>query len=75
MHLPSGCQQLIALLIEYPPPSNAQISARLSIPAGDIGPSRGGCMEELRSHLGMTALINPDAGILGVRPMARSSAT
>jgi DNA-directed RNA polymerase specialized sigma24 family protein len=61
-HLPSGCQQLTALLIDYPPPSNAQISVRLSIPGRQHRPSRGGCPEELRSHLGMTALINPDAG-------------
>jgi len=49
-------------LLEYPPPSNAQISGRLSIPADSIGPSGGDCLEGLRSHLGMTALINPDAG-------------
>jgi hypothetical protein len=38
-HLPSGCQQPIALLIEYPPPSNAQISARPSIPVRSIAPA------------------------------------
>jgi len=49
-------------LLEYSPPSNAQISARLSSPAGSNASGHGGCLEELRSHLGMTALINPDAG-------------
>jgi RNA polymerase sigma factor (sigma-70 family) len=38
-HLPPGCcQQLIALLIENPPVPDAEISARLGIPIGSIGP-------------------------------------
>ena len=59
--LPPCCQQLIALLTENPPPSYAQISARLGLPAGSIGPSRGRCLDKLRRHPAITALTNPDA--------------
>jgi RNA polymerase sigma factor (sigma-70 family) len=56
--LPPGCQQLLALLTEDPPLSHAQISARLGIPAGSIGPSRRRCLDRLRRHPAITALIN-----------------
>jgi RNA polymerase sigma factor (sigma-70 family) len=39
--LPPPCQRLIALLLEDPPMPYAEISARLGIPVGSIGPSRG----------------------------------
>ena len=61
-HLPPCCQQLIALLTQDPPPSYAQISARLGIPDGSIGPNRGRCLDKLRRHPAIAALINPDAG-------------
>jgi RNA polymerase sigma factor (sigma-70 family) len=48
--LPPACQQLLALLIEDPPLPYAQISARLGIPAGSIGPTRRRCLHKLRRH-------------------------
>jgi RNA polymerase sigma factor (sigma-70 family) len=60
--LPPCCQQLIALLTQSPPPSYAQISARLGLPAGSIGPNRGRCLDKLRRHPAIAALTNPDAG-------------
>jgi len=59
--LPPGCQQLLALLIHDPALSYAEISARLGIPAGSIGPSRRRCLNKLRRHPAVTALINADA--------------
>jgi RNA polymerase sigma factor (sigma-70 family) len=56
--LPPGCQQLIALLIHDPALSYAEISARLGVPAGSIGPSRRRCLDKLRRHPAITALIN-----------------
>ena len=56
--LPPGCQQLLALLIHDPALSYAEISARLGIPAGSIGPTRGRCLDKLRHHPAITALIN-----------------
>jgi RNA polymerase sigma factor (sigma-70 family) len=61
-HLPPCCQQLITLLARNPPASYAQISTMLGIPAGSIGPSRARCLDKLRRHPAIAALINPDAG-------------
>ena len=60
-HLPPCCQQLIALLIEDPPVPYAQISARLGIPVGRIGPSRRRCLDRLRRHPAIAALIGAEA--------------
>src|ERR1700751_3616897 len=46
-HLPPRDQQLIALLIEDPPVPYAQISTRLGIAVGSIGPNRRRCLENL----------------------------
>ena len=58
--LPPRCQQLIALLTEDPPLPYAQISARLGIPVGSIGPSRGRCLAKLRRHPAIAALTNAE---------------
>jgi RNA polymerase sigma factor (sigma-70 family) len=59
--LPACCQQLIALLIEDPPVPYAQISAKLGIPVGSIGPTRARCLSRLRRHPAIAALINADS--------------
>jgi RNA polymerase sigma factor (sigma-70 family) len=59
-HLPPRCQQLIALLIEDPPVPYAEISARLGIPVGSIGPCRGRCLDKLRRYPAVAALINTE---------------
>jgi RNA polymerase sigma factor (sigma-70 family) len=59
--LPPCCQRLIAILTEDPPVSYAQISARLGIPVGSIGPSRGRCLDKLRRDPAIAALINAEA--------------
>ena len=56
---PAG-QQLIAMLVEDPPVPDAEISARLGIPAGRIGPDRARCLEQLRRYPAVAALINAD---------------
>jgi RNA polymerase sigma factor (sigma-70 family) len=56
--LPPRSQQLIALLIHDPPLSYAEISAKLGIPAGSIGPIRGRCLQKLRRHPAIAALFN-----------------
>ena len=47
-HLSPGCQRLLTLLIDDPPMPDAEISARLGIPAGSIGPARRRCLDKLR---------------------------
>jgi RNA polymerase sigma factor (sigma-70 family) len=55
-------QQLIAILIADPPVPYAEISARLGIPVGSIGPNRARCLAKLRRHPAIAALINADTG-------------
>jgi len=59
-HLPPGDQQLITLLIEDPPVPYAQISARLGIPVGSIGPNRRRCLDKLRRHPAFAALTDTE---------------
>ena len=51
---------MLALLIEDPALSYAEISASLGVPVGSIGPSRRRCLDKLRRHPAITALINAD---------------
>jgi RNA polymerase sigma factor (sigma-70 family) len=60
-HLPPRGQQLLALLTRDPPVPYAQISATLGIPADRICPLRSHCLQQLRSHPAIAALINTDA--------------
>jgi RNA polymerase sigma factor (sigma-70 family) len=59
--LPADCQRLIALLIADPPLPYADISARLGIPVGSIGPTRRRCLDKLRRHPAIAALANAEA--------------
>ena len=55
-------QQLMAMLIEDPPVPYAEISARLGIPVSSIGPTRCRCLDQLRHHPAIAALINAEDG-------------
>jgi RNA polymerase sigma factor (sigma-70 family) len=61
-HLPPPWQQLIAMLIADPPPPYTEISARLGIPIGSIGPTRSRCLGSMRRYPAIAALINPESG-------------
>ncbi len=54
--LPSHGQQLIALLIADPPVPYADISTRLGIPVGSIGPTRSRYLDKIRRHPAIAAL-------------------
>jgi RNA polymerase sigma factor (sigma-70 family) len=54
-------RQLIAILAADPPVPYAEISARLGIPVGSIGPTRGRCLDKLRRYPAIAALINAEA--------------
>jgi RNA polymerase sigma factor (sigma-70 family) len=56
--LPPRCQQLITLLIQDPPVPYARISATLGIPVGGIGPARRRCLDKLRRHPALAALLD-----------------
>ena len=51
-------QQLMDLLIQDPPMSYAEISAKLDIPVSSIGPTRRRCLDQIRRHPAIAALIN-----------------
>jgi RNA polymerase sigma factor (sigma-70 family) len=53
-------QQLMAILIEDPPVSYTEISARLGIPVGSIGPTRRRCLDQIRRHPAVAELINAE---------------
>jgi RNA polymerase sigma factor (sigma-70 family) len=61
--LPPSYQRLIALLIEDPPVPYVEISNRLGIPVGSIGPIRGRCLEKLRQDPAIKALIDAGAQV------------
>jgi RNA polymerase sigma factor (sigma-70 family) len=60
--LPLSSQRLLALLVADPPVPYAEISARLGIPVGSIGPNRSRSLDRLRRDPAIVCLINGDAG-------------
>ena len=50
-HLPRRGQQLLEMLMADPPATYAEISDKLGLPVGSIGPTRGRCLEMLRGLL------------------------
>jgi RNA polymerase sigma factor (sigma-70 family) len=54
--LPPHGQRLIAMLTADPPVPYAEISARLGIPVGSIGPTRRRCLAKMRRHPAIAAL-------------------
>ncbi len=58
--LPPQHQQLVVLLIHDPPLAYAEIGRRLDMPVGSIGPTRQRCVEKIRHHPAVAALLeNP----------------
>jgi RNA polymerase sigma factor (sigma-70 family) len=54
-------QQLLLLLLSDPPMPYVEIGRRLGVPVGSIGPTRARCIERLRAHPAVRALIEPEA--------------
>ena len=78
--LPPDCQHLLALLIADPPVPYAEISSRLGIAVGSIGPYRSRSLDRLRRHPAIAALMDAEAAgsprglsSLAVRPAVRST--
>ncbi len=64
MRLSPSCRQLLALLIADPPVPYVEISARLHISVGSIGPCRARCLDKLRRDPAIAALIDAEVGTL-----------
>ncbi len=56
--LPPGCRRLLALLLADPPMPYTEISARLGVRVGSIGPSRARCLDRLRRDPAIAALLD-----------------
>jgi RNA polymerase sigma factor (sigma-70 family) len=59
--LPPGCQRLLVLLSADPPVPYAEISAKLGISVGSIGPSRRRCLDRLARDPAIVALLSTEA--------------
>jgi RNA polymerase sigma factor (sigma-70 family) len=57
-NLPTECQRLVSMLTADPPVPYAEISARLAMPVGSIGPTRSRCLDRMRRYPAIAALIN-----------------
>jgi RNA polymerase sigma factor (sigma-70 family) len=57
--LPPRWQRLMVLLTQDPPVPYAEISARLGIPVGSVGPYRSRCLARLRRHPAIAGLARP----------------
>jgi RNA polymerase sigma factor (sigma-70 family) len=51
--LTARCQRLLRIVAFSERPNYTQLSAELNMPVGSIGPTRGRCLEKLRSLLGI----------------------
>jgi RNA polymerase sigma factor (sigma-70 family) len=49
--LPGRCQKLLRIVAFVPRPDYDDIAVRLGIPRGSVGPTRGRCLDKLRSAL------------------------
>ena len=52
-------RELLLMVCAEPPVSYAEISRRLGIPVGSIGPTRARCLAKLRATAAVTALLRP----------------
>ncbi len=58
--LPPNCRVLLLMLHSDPALSYEEVSASLAIPVGSIGPTRGRCLDRLRSDTGLQSCIHDD---------------
>jgi RNA polymerase sigma factor (sigma-70 family) len=60
--LPDRCRTLLRVLMTDPPPSYEEVSAALEMPVGSIGPTRGRCLDRLRTLLEGSSITADRAG-------------
>lgn len=65
--LPKGCHELLSMLISDPPPGYAQISAKLGMRVGSIGPTRSRCLDRLRRSPHLAAVLDGEPGAITTR--------
>jgi RNA polymerase sigma factor (sigma-70 family) len=55
--LAPSCHELLSMLMTDPPLSYADVSTRLGIPVGSIGPTRARCLDRLRQSPHLTGIL------------------
>jgi RNA polymerase sigma factor (sigma-70 family) len=69
--LPANCHELISLLISDPPLGYTEISQKLGMPVGSIGPTRARCLERLRRSPRLTAVLDNQPGSVTLKGTRR----
>jgi DNA-directed RNA polymerase specialized sigma24 family protein len=69
--LPEGCHELLALLISDPPPGYTEISAKLGMPVGSIGPTRARCLGRLRRSPHLIGVLDNQQGSVTLKGTRR----
>ncbi len=70
-HLPAHCHELLSLLISDPPLGYTEISQKLHMPVGSIGPTRARCLERLRRSPDLTAVLDSQPGSVTLKGTRR----
>jgi len=65
--LPATCYELLSMLISDPPPAYAQVSEKLGMRVGSIGPTRSRCIDRLRRSPHLAAVLAGDANRISAR--------
>jgi RNA polymerase sigma factor (sigma-70 family) len=60
--IPENCQRLLAILITADQVSYTEVSERLGMPLGSIGPTRARCLDKLRAAPSLAAWLAPTEG-------------
>jgi RNA polymerase sigma factor (sigma-70 family) len=69
--LPEGCHQLLSLLISDPAPGYTEISAKLGMPVGSIGPTRARCLGRLRRSRHLIGVLDNQPGSVTLKGTRR----
>jgi len=65
--LPRTCHELLSMLMSDPPPAYVDVSARLGMAVGSIGPMRARCLDRLRRSQHLVAVLANQAEDIEVK--------
>lgn len=69
--LAPSCHELLSMLMTDPPLSYAEVSTRMGIPVGSIGPTRARCLDRLRQSPHLTGIFPDGAPHVEARKTGR----
>ena len=59
--LPGRCRELLRIVAQASRPDYAAVAEALGMPVGSIGPTRGRCLDRMRQHPAIAALITAES--------------